>query len=137
MKNSHISNSTRTILSKASLMVECMICDVLDVFRTCLMSVSETWWPLLPTSLVISQLEPGMGDFYEDTEVTLLSLRTAISNLISFMLDLHICACCCLYDISDYISSKYSNFQNSHELGNIPRDGAWYSKINKQLVHHE
>ena len=114
-----------------------MICDVLDVYRTCLMSVFETWWPLLPAAILISLTELWICDFYEDIEVTLLSFRNAMSYLIPMKWNMHSSSCCCLYEISNCIGSQYSNFHNLHELSIIPGDGAWYSKINKQLVHHE
>ena len=137
MTYSHISNSTRTILRKASLMVECMICDVLDVFRTCLMSVSETWWSLFPNAMLISQIELQFTGLYKDIEVTLFYLRNVVLFVIPIML--HVCTGTCYYpyEISNCVGSHYSNFHNLHELGIIPGDGAWYSKRNKQLVIHE
>ena len=135
--NCHISNSTRNILARASLMVECIISDMLDVFRTCLMSVSKTWCLLLPTAILISLIELWTCGFYEDIEVNMLPSRNVVLHLLLMLLKICTDSCYFLYETSNCIGSQSSNFYTLHEFGIIPGDGAWYQNLSNQLVNHE
>ena len=62
--NCQVTNSPRNILRKASLRVACKICDVLNVIRTCLMSVSKTLCFLFLSDKLISVIETLTCGFY-------------------------------------------------------------------------
>ena len=114
MTYSHISNSTRTILRKASLRVACKICDVLNVIRTCLMYVSETWCFLLLSAMLISVIELWTCGFYEDIKDTMFPVRNAVLHLILMILKM--CTATC-YFLSISMSIICMSLVSYQEMG--------------------
>ena len=115
MMNCPVTNSTRIILSMASLIMECMKSGLLDVNRTCLVSVMKTWCPLLSTAMFICSTKLWSCCCCQDIEFFVLSSRTVVFHLLP------------MFSVTSKCAGSHSyKCYALHICGNIPGDGAWY-----------